>query len=139
MREDGWVSKQQLDPAAVDARERARRTLPVSLLMLIGVVGMYLPLPRRFVAVLPLLVAGYFTIALLRFLAGRPGRQKIWPAITLGIIGVLLASLAFQAAFYPTVKAYETCLAGAQTSQARAVCEQTRSTSPLGFLTGAAA
>ncbi len=124
------------DPTVVDARERARRTLPVSLLMLIGVVAMYLPLPKRFVAVLPLLVAGYLSITLLRFLSGRPGRQKVWPAVTLGIIGLLLASLAFQAAFYPTVQAYETCLAGAQTSQARAVCEQARTVSPLGFLTG---
>ncbi len=130
------MSEPRLDPAVAEARERARRTLPVSLLMLLGVVAMYLPLPKRFVAVLPLLVAGYLTIALLRFLAGRPGRQKVWPGITLGIIGLLLVSLAFQAAFYPTVHAYEQCLAGAQTSQARAVCEQNRTMSPLGFLTG---
>ncbi|MEO7753007.1 MAG: hypothetical protein ABIS35_06290 [Terracoccus sp.] len=130
------MSNPRLDPAVTEARERARRTLPVSLLMLLGVVAMYLPLPKRFVAVLPLLVAGYLTVALLRFLSGRPGRQKVWPGITLGIIALLLASLASQAAFYPTVHAYEQCLAGAQTSQARGVCEQNRATSPLGFLTG---
>lgn len=137
MGEDGAVSDQRLPKEIADARERARRSLPVSLLVLLGIVAMYLPLPKRFVAVLPLAVAIVLTIQLLRYLAGRPSREKVWPAITLGIIGMLLTTLAVQGLFYSTVSAYEKCLAGAQTSVARADCEKIRDESPIGvgFLT----
>ncbi|WP_347353218.1 hypothetical protein [Intrasporangium sp.] len=114
------------------AREKARRTLPVSLLVLLGIIAMYLPLPKRFVAALPFVVAIVMTVRLLRFLRGRTGREKVWPAITLALTGLLLASLAVQAVFYPTVRRYEECLANAQTSTARAACEQIRQQGPFG-------
>ncbi|MDN5794533.1 MAG: hypothetical protein L0H79_02135 [Intrasporangium sp.] len=114
------------------AREKAKRTLPVSLLVLLGIVAMYLPLPKRFVAALPFVVAIVLTIRLLRFLRGRTGREKVWPAITLALTGLLLTSLTVQAVFYPTVRRYEECQAGAQTSTARAACEQIREQGPFG-------
>lgn len=113
------------------ARERAKRTLPVSLLVLLGIIAMYLPLPKRFVAALPFVIAIVLSVRLLQFLRGRTGREKVWPVITLGLTGLLLGSLALQAAFYPTVQSYEQCMAAAQTSSARAACEQIRQQGPL--------
>lgn len=115
------------------AREKAKRTLPVSLLVLLGIIAMYLPLPKRFVAVLPFAIAIILTVRLLQFLRGRAGREKMWPVITLVLTGLLLGSLALQAAFYPNVRAYEQCAAGAQTSHARAACEQIRQQGPFGM------
>lgn len=114
------------------AREKARRTLPISLLVLLGIIAMYLPLPKRFVAVLPLLIAIVLSVRLLQFLRDRPGRERVWPVITLVLVGLLLSSLGVQALFYESVKAYEQCLEGAQTQQARAACEELRRQSPLG-------
>ena len=115
------------------ARERARRTFPVTVLVLLGIIAMYLPLPKRFVAVLPLVLAAVLTVRLLRFLAPRRGREKVWPAVTLGIVGLMLASLAGQAVFYADISAYEECLRGAQTQQARGACEELREEGPAGF------
>lgn len=115
-------------------REKAKRTLPVSLLVLLGLVAMYLPLPKRFIAFLPLVLAVVLTVRLLRFLAPRAGREKVWPGLTLGLVGLLLSTLAMQAAFYDKVSAYEQCLDGAQTSLARADCEQQKDASLLGLL-----
>ncbi|HET8593834.1 MAG TPA: hypothetical protein VFM07_01205 [Intrasporangium sp.] len=115
------------------AREKAKRTLPVSLLVLLGIIAMYLPLPKRFVAALPFVIAIVLTVRLLQFLRGRAGRERLWPVITLVLTGLLLGSLAMQAAFYPSVRAYEQCMAGAQTSHARAACEEIRQQGPLGM------
>lgn len=115
------------------AREKAKRTLPVSLLVLLGIIAMYLPLPKRFIAVLPLVIAVVLTVQLLRFLSGRAGREKIWPAITLGLVGLLLSTLAVQAVFYDEVSAYERCTSEAQTQQARGTCEELRDKGPLGI------
>lgn len=115
-------------------REKAKRTLPVSLLVLLGLVAMYLPLPKRFVAFLPLVLAVVLTIRLLRFLAPRARREKVWPALTLGLVGMLLSTLAMQVAFYDKVSAYEQCLDGAQTSLARGDCEHQKDASLLGLL-----
>jgi len=115
-------------------REKAKRTLPVSLLVLLGLLAMYLPLPKRFVAFLPLLLAVVLTVRLLRFLSPRAGREKVWPVVTLVIVGVLLSTLAMQVAFYDAVSGYEQCLDGAQTSLARAGCEQLKNSSLLGLI-----
>ena len=92
----------------------------------------FVPTPERVVAVGPLLLAVALSIRLRRFLSGRRGREKIWPAVTLGVIGLLLASLAVQGAFYRTVQAYEQCVDGAQTAQAKADCESLRDSVVLG-------
>ncbi len=115
-------------------REKARRTVPVSLLVLLGIVAMYLPLPKRFVAFVPLLLAVVLTVRLLRFLSPRSGREKVWPARTLAMVGLLLSTLAMQVAFYDSVSAYEQCLDGAQTSLARGACDQQRDASLLGLI-----
>lgn len=116
------------------AREKAKRTLPVALLVLLALVAMYLPLPKRFVAVLPLLIAVVLTVRLLRFLSSRRGREKIWPVVTLVISIMLLSTLAMQVAFYDSVRAYEECLAGAQTGIAQDTCAQQRDSGMLGLI-----
>ena len=113
------------------AREKAKLTLPVALLVMLALVAMYLPLPKRFVAFIPLVIAVVLTVRLLRFLTMRAGREKIWPALTLVIIAMLMSSLLFQLAFYRTVSAYEECRAGAQTSVAQGDCERLKEPGPL--------
>jgi cytochrome bd-type quinol oxidase subunit 2 len=124
----------QLEQEVAFAREKAKRTLPVALLVLLGLVAMYLPLPKRFVAFLPLVFAIVLTVRLLRFLSMRSGREKVVPVFTLVIIGMLLSTLTLQVAFYRTVSAYEECLAGAQTSIAQADCEKLKESSMLGLI-----
>ncbi|OFE14786.1 hypothetical protein BA895_08890 [Humibacillus sp. DSM 29435] len=126
------MSSEERERSIAYAREKARRTVPVLICVLLAVVAMYLPLPKRFIAVVPLLLAVGLSVRLLRFLSNRRGREKIWPAMTLGIVGLLLASLAVQGAFYRTVQAYEQCIDGAQTAQARADCEGLRDSIVLG-------
>ncbi len=119
-------------PELAFAREKAKRTLPVTLLVLLGIIAMYLPLPRRFVAALPLVLGGVLTIRLLRFLSERRGREKVWPAITLGLVALMLSTLVLQAVYYDSVRSYEECVAGALTQQARGECELMRQNGPLG-------
>lgn len=126
------MSSQEKERSITDARDKARLTLPVLVCVLLAVVAMYLPLPKRFIAVVPLLLAAGLSVRLLRFLSSRRGREKIWPAMTLGIVGMLLASLIVQGAFYSKVQAYEQCIDGAQTAQARADCESLRDSVVLG-------
>jgi cytochrome bd-type quinol oxidase subunit 2 len=128
------MTEPQKEQEIAFAREKAKRTLPIALLVLLGLVAMYLPLPKRFVAFLPLVVAIVLTIRLLRFLSMRAGREKIWPVFTLVIVGMLLSTLALQVAFYGTVSAYEECLAGAQTNLAQADCEKLKESSMLGVI-----
>ena len=128
------MTEPQLEKEIAFAREKARRTLPVAVLVLLALVAMYIPLPKRFVAFVPLLVALVLTVRLLRFLSVRSGREKIWPAVTLGIIGMLLSTLIFQVAFYRTVSAYEECVAAAQTAVAEADCQKLREPGPLGLI-----
>ena len=116
------------------AREKAKRTLPVALLVLLGLVAMYLPLPKRFVALLPLLLAVVLTVRLLRFVSARAGKEKVWPVVTLVIAGMLLGTLVLQGVFYDTVRSYEECVAGAQTSIAQGACQQQRDAGMFGLL-----
>ena len=128
------MTEPQLEQEIAVAREKAKRTLPVALLVLLGLVAMYLPLPKRFVAFLPLVLAVVLTVRLLRFLTSRPGKEKVWPVVTLVISGMLLSTLALQVAFYDTVRAYEECLAGAQTSLAEGDCAQLRNAGMAGLV-----
>ncbi len=116
------------------AREKAKRTLPVAILVLLGLVAMYLPLPKRFVAFLPLVLAVVLTVRLLRFVSTRAGKEKIWPVVTLVISGMLLSTLALQIPFYDAISAYEECVAGAQTSIAEGDCAQLRNAGMSGFV-----
>jgi heme/copper-type cytochrome/quinol oxidase subunit 4 len=128
------MTEPQLEQEIAYAREKAKRTLPVALLVLLGLVAMYLPLPKRFVAFLPLVLAVVLTVRLLRFLSARAGKEKVWPVVTLVIAGMLLSTLTLQVAFYGAVSAYEDCVAGAQTRQAKAHCEVLRDTGMFGLV-----
>lgn len=133
MGDDGSVTPPPPDRDARFVRERASRSLPVSLLLLLGLLALELPLPRRFVAALPLVLAVVLSVRLLHFLRGRPGRERAWPVVTLVLTLALLAGLALQGVFYSTVRAYDECMAAAQTQIAAADCERQR---PLGSLAG---
>jgi len=128
------MTEPQQEQEIAFAREKAKRTLPVALLVLLGLVAMYLPLPKRFVAVLPLVLAIVLTVRLLRFLSTRGGKEKIWPVVTLVISGMLLSSLALQVAFYDSVHAYEECVAGAQTSIAEGECAPLKDAGMIGLV-----
>ncbi len=129
---DGRVSQQPPQRDVAYLREKARRTLPISVLVLLAIVAMYLPLPKRFVAAAPLVIAIVLSFRLLQFLRHRPGRERVWPVLTLVIVGLLLSNLAVQALFYESVSAYERCIETAQTAQAAGACEELRRQSPLG-------
>lgn len=116
------------------AREKARYSLPVPLFALVGITAMYLPLPQRFVALLPLVIAVVLAVRLLRFLTPRPGREKVWAGVALGVLTLPITSLLLQALMYGPVSRYEDCIAGAQTNVARGQCERLREASPLGFI-----
>jgi len=116
------------------ARERARRTLPLIGFVLLGLIAITLPLPKRFVAALPLVVAAYLSVKLLRYLKERPTSEKIWTALSLGVIVSMLLTLLVQAIFYGPVSAYEQCYDQAQTSAARAACDQLQRSGLLGSL-----
>jgi RsiW-degrading membrane proteinase PrsW (M82 family) len=128
------MTEPQLEQEITFAREKAKRTLPVALLVLLGLIATSLPLPKRFVAVLPLVLAVVLTFRLLRFLSARAGKEKIWPVVTLVITGVLLSGLAMQAVFYDSVSAYEASLDGAQTSIAAGSCAQLRDAGLFGLV-----
>ncbi len=119
---------------ATSARERARRTLPLIPFVLLGLIAITLPLPKRFVAALPLAVAAYLSVRLLRFLRDRPAREKIWTALSFGVIVSMLLTLVVQAIFYGPVSAFEECVDQAQTSAARAACGELQDGSLLGWL-----
>ena len=116
------------------ARERAKRSLPLIAFGLLGLLAISLPLPKRFVAALPLLVAAYLSVQLLRFLKDRPTSEKLWTALSLGIIVAMLMTLVVQVFFYGPVSAYEQCYDQAQTATARASCEQLQRSGLLGTL-----
>ena len=101
------------------ARERARRTLPLIGFVLLGLIAITMPLPKRFVAALPLVVAAYLSVKLLHYLRERPTGEKIWTALSLGVIVSILLTLVVQAIFYGPVSAYEQCYDQAHTSAAR--------------------
>jgi len=128
------MTEPHLEREIAYAREKAKRTLPVSLLVLLGLIAMYLPLPKRFVAFVPLLLAVALTVRLLRFMSARAGREKVWPVVTLVIAGMLLSTLTLQVVFYDSVSAYERCLAGAQTSIAQGDCQQLRDAGMFGLV-----
>lgn len=116
------------------AKERAKRSLPLMAFVLLGLLAISLPLPKRFVAVLPLLVAAYLSVRLLRLVKDRSTSEKLWTALSLGIIVAMLLTLLVQGVFYGPVSAYEQCFDQAQTAAARASCGQLQRSGLLGTL-----
>ncbi|MCU1537698.1 MAG: hypothetical protein JWP82_2049 [Humibacillus sp.] len=126
------MSEPSRDEEIALARERAKASLPLVAFVLLGLLAITMPLPRRFVAALPLAVAAYLSVRLLRSMQDRPMREKVWTALSLGIIASMLVSLGVQAAFYGPLSAYETCMGEALTSAARASCDQLHLSRVLG-------
>lgn len=126
--------------AQVDREELARRgrySLTIAALFLLVLVGGALPLPRRAVVLLPIVVAIVVSVREMRRLARASASAftRFGPAIALGLAGVLLLGAVTQAVFYAPQKQYEDCMAGANTATAQASCNQQRQRSILGSLT----
>ena len=79
------------------ARERAKRTLPLIGFVLLGLIAITMPLPRRFVAALPLLVAAYLSVQLLRFLKDRPTSEKLTEWLAAQLPADIAVARAWQA------------------------------------------
>lgn len=105
-------------------------------LLLLVLLGLSLPLPQRLIVAVPLVVAGVESIRGL-LAVGRRGassRERLWPLVTLGLVGIMLMSVMTQLVFYGPQKAYEDCLSGANTEVAQAACQHDRQRSILGGL-----
>ena len=107
--------------------------MPVPLILL----GAGLPLPRRAIVVIPIVVAIVVSIREMRRLsrASSGAFTRFGPAVALGLSTVLLLGAITQAVFYVPQKRYEDCMTGANTSTAQTVCSQERQQSILGSLT----
>ena len=120
-----------------ELRARGRYSLTIASLFLLILLGAGLPLPRRAIVVLPILVAIIVSIREMRRLsrASAGAFTRFGPAVALGLSTVLLLGAITQAVFYAPQKRYEDCMTGANTSAAQTVCTQERQQSILGSLT----
>jgi hypothetical protein len=126
----GQVSKEEI-------QRRGRYSLTIACLFLLILLGGELPLPRRVIVVVPLVLAIYASVREMRRLAKVSARAitRFGPAVALGLSGVLLIGVVTQIVFYAPQKEYEDCMAGANTATAQAACNQQRQRSILGSLT----
>jgi hypothetical protein len=95
-----------------------------------------LPLPQRAVAILPIGLAAVVSVRELVRLRREqaPAMMRFGPFLTLGFVGMLLLSAVTQITLYGPLKAYQDCLAGANTQAAQAACSQERQQSLVGNL-----
>jgi len=131
----GQVGGQQV--SREELRARGRYSLTIACLFLLILLGAGLPLPRRAIVVIPIVVAIVVSIREMRRLSrGSSGAfTRFGPAVALGLSSVLLLGAITQAVFYAPQKRYEDCMNGANTSTAQTVCSQQRQQSILGSLT----
>ncbi|MGI8718285.1 MAG: hypothetical protein ACR2JN_10710, partial [Lapillicoccus sp.] len=61
-------------------------------------------------------------------------RERLWPVVSLGLVGLMLMSLLTQVVFYGPQKAYEDCMTGAHTRVAQVDCQRQRERPVLGTL-----
>jgi len=111
-------------------------SLTMFCLILLVMFAMNLRLPQRLIAIVPITVAGVESVRALMTL-GRleaTGRERLWPVVSLGLVGLMLMSLLTQVIFYGPQKAYEDCMTGAHTRVAQAECQHQRERSVLGAL-----
>jgi len=120
--------------------QRQRRSATYSLtmfcLILLVMFAMNLRLPQRLVAIVPITVAGVESVRALMAL-GRleaSSRERLWPVVSLGLVGLMLMSLLTQVVFYGPQKAYEDCMTGAHTRVAQVDCQRQRERPVLGTL-----
>ena len=120
-----------------ELRARGRYSLTVASLFVLILLGAGLPLPRRAIVVVPIVLAIVVSIREMRRLsrASAGAFTRFGPAVALGLSAVLLLGAVTQAVFYVPQKQYEDCMQGANTSVAQTVCSQERQRSILGSLT----
>jgi len=108
-------------------RERIMRrggySVTVVALFLLILLASALPLPQRAVALVPIVLAAVTSVRELMRLRREqaPALMRFGPFLTLGFLGMLLAAVT-QAALYQPLKAYQDCLAGANTETAKTAC-----------------
>ena len=131
----GQVSGQQV--SRDELRARGRYSLTIASLFVLILVGAGLPLPRRAIVVVPIVVAIIVSVREMRRLSRSSAGAftRFGPAVALGLSAVLLLGAVTQAVFYAPQKQYEDCMTGANTNTAQTVCNQQRQRSLLGSLT----
>ncbi len=117
-----------------EAVRRGRYSLTIAALFVLVLFGASLPLPQRGVAVVPLVVAGVESVRELRRLRRQEAGPlpRMGPTVTLGFVTLLLLAAITQATLYSTQKAFEDCMAGANTQAAQAICGHERQQRILG-------
>ena len=120
-----------------ELRARGRYSLTVAALFVLILLGAGLPLPRRAIVVVPIVLAIIVSIREMRRLsrASAGAFTRFGPAVALGLSAMLLLGAVTKAVFYVPQKQYEDCMQGANTSAAQTVCSQQRQRSILGSLT----
>lgn len=115
---------------------RSGYSLTVVALFVLILLASGLPLPQRAVAILPIGLAAFVSVRELVRLHREqaPTLMRFGPFLTLGFVGMLLLSAVAQIALYGPLKAYQDCLAGANTQAAQAACSQERQQSLVGNL-----
>ncbi|HEX8971070.1 hypothetical protein [Oryzihumus sp.] len=122
------------------------RTLPpgmaharrAGLLMLVGALGVGVPLPWTAIALLPLGLSVMEAVRALRAMSGgrAPARVVAWTSTGLVLAVVMGVATAAPFAFYDSSKRYQDCMVGANTSAAAAQCRADLYDGLTGVLTG---
>ena len=120
-----------------ELRARGRYSLTVAALFALILLAAGLPLPRRAIVLVPIVVAMTVSVREMRRLSrvSAGAFTRFGPAVALGLSAMLLLGAVTQAVFYVPQKQYEDCMQGANTSAAQTVCSQERQRSILGSLT----
>ena len=107
-----------LPPGAVHARR-------AGIFLLLGALGVILPLPWTGIALVPLSIAGVESIRALKVMraAQAPARSVLSALFGLVLTMMLAGAFALPYAFYDTMKGYQECMLGANTSVAAAKCQ----------------
>ena len=131
----GQVGGQQV--SREELRARGRYSMTIACLFLLILLGAGLPLPRRAIVVIPIVVAIVVSVREMRRLSRSSAGafSRFGPAVALGLSAMLLLGAVTQAVFYLPQKQYEDCMQGANTNSAQTVCGQQRQRSILGSLT----
>jgi len=122
------VGRREEEQVAERARERIMRrggySVTVVALFMLILLASALPLPQRAVALVPIVLAAVTSVRELMRLRREqaPALMRFGPFLTLGFLGMLLLAAVTQAAFYQPLKAYQDCLAGANTETAKTAC-----------------
>lgn len=94
------------------------------MLMLVGLIASWAPLPYTVVAVVPLVWAGVESVRAIRARASStaPKRGVASSVVGLVLVGVLTSMVLLPYAVYDTAKSRQDCIEGANTAIAAAEC-----------------